>query len=147
VTTIGAVRDSLLIRLTHEPLDPSEAIRYVSHPGAGGLVLFAGTVRDHSDAGDVDGLDYEAWSELAEARLAAIGEEILAKWPVCKAALLHRTGHLDVGEVSVLVCCSASHRAEAFEAARYGIERIKEHVPIWKKETLASGEAHWVKGS
>ena len=62
-------------------------------------------------------------------------------------ALLHRFGHLDVGEVSVLVCCSAPHRAEAFEAARYGIERIKEDVPIWKKEGLTSGEAHWVMGS
>jgi molybdopterin synthase catalytic subunit len=141
------VRDSLLIRLTEEPLDPSEAIRFISHPGAGGLVLFAGTVRDHSDAGDVHGLDYEAWEEMAGSRLAAIGDELFATWPLCGAALLHRTGHLDVGEVSVLVGCSAPHRAEAFEAARHGIERIKQDVPIWKKETLASGEAHWVKGS
>jgi molybdopterin synthase catalytic subunit len=120
---------------------------FVQAPGAGGVVLFAGTVRDHSAAGSVAGLDYEAWAEMAEERMAAIGSEILQRWPVCKVAILHRTGRLDVGEVSVLVCCSAPHRAEAFEAARLGIERVKRDVPIWKKERLVSGEAEWVKGS
>ena len=109
--------------------------------------MFAGTVRDHSDAGAVRGLEYEAWEEMAEQRLGAIGEELFSRWPVCRVALLHRTGRLDVGEVSVLVCCSAPHRAEAFEAARHGIERIKEDVPIWKKETLTTGDAQWVRGS
>jgi molybdopterin synthase catalytic subunit len=141
------VRDSLLIRLTDAPLDPSEATAFVAHPGAGGTVLFAGTVRDHSDAGAVEGLEYEAWQERAEQRLAAIGEELFDRWPVCGVALLHRTGPLEIGEVSVLVCCSAPHRAEAFEAARHGIERIKGEVPIWKKERLTTGDAHWVRGS
>jgi molybdopterin synthase catalytic subunit len=68
-------------------------------------------------------------------------------WPVRKVALLHRIGALDVGETSVLVACSAPHRAEAFEACRHGIERLKQDVPIWKKEGLATGEAHWVMGS
>jgi len=62
-------------------------------------------------------------------------------------ALLHRTGHLEIGETSVVVCCSAPHRAEAFEAARHGIEQLKADVPIWKKEALATGDAHWVMGS
>jgi molybdopterin synthase catalytic subunit len=141
------VRDALLVRLTDQPIDPSEAVSFASDPGAGGLVLFAGTVRDHSEAGQVTGLDYEAWDEMARDRLAAIGEELLSRWSLRKVALLHRTGHLGPGEVSVLVCCSAPHRAEAFEAARHGIERIKQDVPIWKKESLATGEAHWVKGS
>jgi len=66
---------------------------------------------------------------------------------VCRVAILHRTGHLEVGATSVLVCCSAPHREEAFEAARHGIERIKQDVPIWKKERLTSGTAHWVMGS
>jgi molybdopterin synthase catalytic subunit len=141
------VRDGLLIRLTHEPLDPAEAVAFATDPGAGGLVLFAGTVRDHSDAGEVTGLDYEAWDQMARVRLKAIGEELFGRWPVRKVALFHRTGRLGVGEVSVLVCCSAPHRAEAFEAARHGIERLKEDAPIWKKESLATGDAHWVKGS
>lgn len=141
------MREELLIRLTNAPLDPSEALVFVAHPGAGGTVLFAGTVRDHSNAGEVSALEYEAWEERATARLEAVGEEILRRWPVCRVAILHRTGHLAVGETSVLVCCSAPHRAEAFEAARHGIERIKQDVPIWKKESLTTGTAQWVMGS
>jgi molybdopterin synthase catalytic subunit len=140
-------RPDLLVRVTEDPLDPSEALAFAADPGAGGTVLFSGTVRDHSDAGDVTGLDYEAWEDRAGDLLGAIGDDLFAAWPVRKVALLHRVGRLAVGEISVLVCCSAPHRAEAFEAARHGIERIKKDVPIWKKEGLASGEAHWVMGS
>jgi len=140
------MKDDLLVRVAEGPLEPMAALGFVAHPGAGGTVLFAGTVRDHSGAGEVSALDYEAWEEQVEGRLRAIGEEMLARWPLCKVALLHRTGHLEVGEISVLVCCSAPHRAEAFEAARQGIERIKESVPIWKKERLSTGEAQWVMG-
>jgi molybdopterin synthase catalytic subunit len=142
-----AHRADLLVRVTEEPLDPAEALRFVADPAAGGTVLFSGTVRDHSDAGPVTGLDYEAWEERAGRLLGDIGDELFAGWPVRKVALLHRVGRLSVGEISVLVCCSAPHRAEAFEAARHGIERIKQAVPIWKKEGLVSGEAHWVMGS
>ncbi len=141
------MREALLIRLTREPLDPDEALRFVADPAAGGLVLFAGTVRDHSEAGGVTGLDYEAWDDMVNRRLEAIGEELFDRWPICRAALLHRVGHLDVGEVSVVVCCTAPHRAEAFDAARHGIERLKDDVPIWKKERLESGDARWVMGS
>ena len=133
-----------MVRVGTARLDPGEALSFVAHPGAGGIVLFAGTVRDHSAAGEVSGLDYEAWQEQAVRRLRAIGEGMTARWPLCRVALLHRTGALEVGEVSVVVCCSAPHRAEAFEAARHGIERVKGDVPIWKKERLATGEAQWV---
>jgi len=141
------MKDDLLVRVADAPLEPGDALRFVAHPSAGGMVLFAGTVRDHSAAGEVSALDYEAWEERAEARLRAIGEEMMVRWPLCRVALLHRTGRLAIGEVSVLVSCSAPHRAEAFEAARHGIERIKADAPIWKKERLASGEARWVMGS
>jgi molybdopterin synthase catalytic subunit len=141
------VLDALLIRVTEDPLDPSEALTFVADPGAGGTVLFAGTVRDHSESGPVTGLTYEAWREQAVRRMEAIGKEIFERWRVCRVAMLHRTGVLEIGETSVLVCCSAPHRAEAFEGARHGIELIKRDVPIWKKEALATGEAHWVMGS
>jgi molybdopterin synthase catalytic subunit len=141
------VKDRLLVRLTDAPIDPSAALAAVSDRAAGGTVLFIGTVRDHSSEGTVAGLDYEAWEERATSAIEAIGGEMLRSWPLCKVAILHRTGRLDVGEVSVVVCCSAGHRAEAFEAARHGIERIKKDVPIWKKERLATGDAHWVMGS
>jgi molybdopterin synthase catalytic subunit len=140
------VRDQTLIRVTDEPLRVEEATSFVADPGAGGTCVFLGTVRDRSRAGDVTGLRYEAWNELAVRRLEEIAGEILQR-PVRKVAILHRTGALPVGETSVIVACSAPHRAEAFEACRHGIERLKHDVPIWKKEELASGEAHWVMGS
>jgi molybdopterin synthase catalytic subunit len=142
-----AVDERLLVRITADALDPAEALEFVADPGAGGTCLFLGTVRDHSNAGDVTGLHYEAWAELAATRLRDVGGELLKRWPVRRVALLHRTGDLAIGQVSVVVACSAPHRAEAFEACRHGIERIKEDAPIWKKEELDSGEAHWVRGS
>jgi molybdopterin synthase catalytic subunit len=104
-------------------------------------------VRDKSDAGEVTGITYEAWDELAVARLNELAEEIFAKWPVRRLAILHRTGDLSVGETSVVVAMSAPHREDAFEACRFGIDRLKEDVPVWKKEHLVSGEARWVQGS
>jgi len=141
------VRDGLLIRVTADPLDIGEAVAFVADPAAGGTCIFVGTVRDRSGADEVTGLTYEAWDELALERLEELGRELSEAWPLRRVALLHRTGDLSVGEVSVVVACSAGHRAEAFEACRRGIERLKEDVPIWKKEHLVAGEAHWVMGS
>jgi len=141
------VREDLLVRVTDEAIGADEAVAFVGDPAAGGTCVFLGTVRDRSQAGGVTGLTYEAWDELAVRRLEEIGVELLGAWPLRKVALLHRTGELAIGEVSVVVACSAAHRAEAFEACRHGIERLKQDVPIWKKEALASGEAHWVMGS
>lgn len=139
--------DRTLIRITSEPLGLDEATTFVADPSAGAICAFAGTVRDHSEAGAVTGLTYEAWEALGERRLTEIAEELFDRWPIRRAALLHRTGSLDIGEVSVVVACSAPHRGDAFEACRHGIERLKEDAPIWKKEGLASGEARWVAGS
>jgi molybdopterin synthase catalytic subunit len=141
------VRVQLLVRVTADPIDAQEALSFVTDPGAGGTCVFLGSVRDHSEAGQVTGLTYEAWEELATKRLEEVGEEMFERWPVKKVALMHRTGDLEVGEVSVVVACSSPHRAEALEACRYGIDRLKEDVPIWKKEHLAAGESHWVMGS
>ncbi len=139
--------EQLLVRVTDGPLAAEEAVAFVTDPGAGGTCLFLGTVRKRSDAGDVTGLTYEAWAELATRRLEELATEMLERWPLRKVALLHRTGELGVGEVSVVVACSAPHRAEAFEACRHGIERLKRDVPIWKKEHLVSGASGWVMGS
>jgi len=136
-----------MVRVTADPLSVDEALAAVADPGAGGTCVFMGTVRDHSEAGDVTGLRYEAWEELAVRRLQELADELADRWPLKKVAILHRTGDLSVGEASVVIACSAPHRADAFEACRQGIERLKEDVPIWKKEELTSGEAHWVMGS
>ena len=141
------VRTELLARVTGDVLDPNDALSFVADPRAGGTVLFVGTVRDHSGPERVTGLDYEAWEERAQAALEGIGEKMFDRWPICRAMLTHRVGELEVGQVSVVVCCSAPHRAEAFEAARFGIEQVKRDAPIWKKEHLETGEARWVAGS
>ncbi|MEX0651513.1 MAG: molybdenum cofactor biosynthesis protein MoaE [Actinomycetota bacterium] len=137
----------VLTRVQEAPLSLDELARAVADPAAGAVCTFTGTVRDHSEAGSVTGLTYEAWHELAEQRLAELANEILERWPARRVAIVHRVGELAVGEASVIVAVSAAHRAEAFEACRHGIERLKQDVPIWKKEGLVSGDAHWVMGS
>ena len=144
---MGRVREDLLVRVTGEPIGADEAVAFVADPGAGGTCVFLGTVRDSSADGEVTGLTYEAWDELATRRLEELGIEMLERWPLRKAALLHRSGELAIGEVSVVVACSAPHRAEAFDACRHGIEQLKRDVPIWKKEHLRSGTSSWVMGS
>jgi molybdopterin synthase catalytic subunit len=139
--------DRLLVRITADPLSVDEALAHVADPAAGGTCVFVGTVRDRSDHGAVTGLTYEAWVDLAEARFRELADEVFAGWPVCRVALVHRTGKLEIGEVSVVVAVSAPHRAEAFAACRHAIERLKHDVPIWKKEALAEGDAHWVMGA
>ncbi|MGH2634601.1 MAG: molybdenum cofactor biosynthesis protein MoaE [Actinomycetota bacterium] len=141
------MRADLLVRVTGEPIGADEAVAFVGDPGAGGTCVFLGTVRDHSDAGGVTGLTYEAWEELAIRRLEELGEQLFAGWPIRRVALLHRFGVLGVGDVSVAIAVSAEHRAAAFEASRHAIERLKQDVPIWKKEHLVSGESSWVMGS
>jgi molybdopterin synthase catalytic subunit len=144
---MDAVSDALSVFVTPDPLSVDSALAAVADPGAGGTCVFVGTVRNHSDQGEVTGLTYEAWDDLAMLRLTEIGEELFQTWRLRRVALLHRTGELEVGEASVVVAVSAAHRAEAFEACRQAIERLKQDVPIWKKEGLRSGEAHWVMGS
>lgn len=141
------VREELSVRVTTDPLEPAEAVAAVADDAAGGTCVFLGTVRDRSEAGRVTGLTYESWEELALERLRELGEELFARWPLRRVALWHRSGELGIGEISVIVACSAAHRAEAFEACRHGIERLKRDVPIWKKEHLARGESHWVMGA
>ena len=139
--------DRLSVRVQPDPLSVDDALAAVADPQAGGTCVFVGTVRDHSDAGAVTGLTYEAWDELAVRRLAEIGEDLVGRDDVLRVAIHHRIGELSIGDPSVVVAVSAPHRAEAFEACRDGIERLKRDVPIWKKESLLDGEARWVEGS
>ena len=142
-----SVRSDLLVCVTTDPIGADEAVGFVSDPSAGGTCVFLGTVRDHSDAGAVTGLTYEAWVDQAERRLEELADEMFERWPLRKVAFLHRFGELGLGDVSVVVACSSAHRAEAFEACRYGIEQLKKDVPIWKKEHLTTGVSSWVMGS
>src|SRR5262245_17116293 len=133
-----------MIRLTHEPIDYLALTEAVRRPGCGGVVLFLGTVRDLTGDEVTTALDYEAYPAMAEKKLAQVEEETRARWPVGDVALVHRLGHLPVSEVSVAVAVSCPHRAQAFEACRYAIDRLKAVVPIWKKENWADGRTEWV---
>jgi molybdopterin synthase catalytic subunit len=130
------------VGLTSHPLPVETANTWVTTPGSGAVVCFLGVVRESSEGRPgVRGLTYEAYEEEATRRLGEIAAELRRRWPdVERLALLHRVGDLALSEPSVAVVVSAPHRAEAFEAARFGIDTLKETVPIWKRE-------HWEGGS
>src|SRR5688572_19293863 len=129
--------------VTAEPLDPRAIEARVGANEAGAIVTFSGTVRDHARGRDVVALDYEAYGPAAEKMLARIGDEIRERWGIERVAIAHRTGTLRPGEASVVIAVASPHRAEAFDACRHAIRRIKQIVPIWKKEHYADG-AIWV---
>jgi len=133
-----------MIRLTHDVIDYHALTESVRRNHCGAVVTFLGTVRDLTDGQVTTALDYEAYPGMAEKKLAEIEEDTRARWQVGEIALVHRLGHLEVGEVSVAVAVSCPHRAQAFEACRHAIDRLKELVPIWKKENWADGRTEWV---
>ena len=131
------------MELSEHPLPLGDVSAWVVLPGCGASVVFTGTVRDHADARPgVSALEYEAYAEQVEPRLAAVAAGARRRWPALgRIALLHRRGRLDVEEASVVVAVSAPHRGEAFDAARFCIDTLKATAPIWKKETWEGGEA------
>ena len=106
-------------------------------------MTFLGTVRDHSLGKEVVALDYEAYPAAAEKMMARIADEVAARWGLGRVAIIHRVGHLTVGEASVVIAVSAPHRQEAFAACEYVLTRLKEIVPVWKKEAYTDG-ATWI---
>lgn len=132
------------VGLSTEPLPTDDMSRWATTPDAGAVVTFAGTVRDHAPGRDeVTSLTYEAWDDVAVRRLHAVVDDVRARWPeVRRVAAVHRTGRLEVGETAVVVVVSAAHRGPAFAAAAHAIDRLKDTVPLWKKEAWAGGE-HW----
>ncbi len=134
-------------RLTRTKIDPLEVVESVADPKAGAVALFLGIVRDNSEAGRVEKIDYEAYEPMAEKALLQAEREVVRGWPASrKVKVVHRLGRLSVGDVSVAVAVSSPHRAQAFEACRQAVERIKHDAPIWKREQLANGREVWVEG-
>jgi molybdopterin synthase catalytic subunit len=138
----GMSRDFLV---TAKPLSTDALIARVAHPGAGGIAVFLGVVRDNANDRDVKFLEYEAYPEMAERVLEQIGAETLERWGDVRLAIAHRTGRLQIGEASVIIAASAPHRAEAFSACRYAIERLKVVLPVWKREFVSDTD-YWVEG-
>ena len=135
----------MLFGITEDPIVPGDLYDEVRADGDGAVVTFAGVVRDHSNGKRTDHLVYEAYRPMAEQEMAKIGAEAASKWDIDDIAILHRVGRLEIGEISVLVAVSSPHRAEGFSACEFAIDRLKQTVPVWKKEMSEDGE-YWVEG-
>jgi molybdopterin synthase catalytic subunit len=132
-----------MFRVTNQPIDLNELVRYVADAEAGAIVPFIGTTRNNNEGRKVIALDYDGYPEMAEKELARIGAEAKNQWPICKMAIVHRLGPVQIGEASVIIVVSSAHRDAAFAASRFAIEEIKKTVPIWKKEVFEGGEV-WI---
>ncbi|MCM3719095.1 molybdenum cofactor biosynthesis protein MoaE [Fictibacillus phosphorivorans] len=132
-----------MFTITQKPIINQDVIDKVIHHNAGAVSVFIGTVREMTGEKQTRYLEYEAYVPMAEKQLEKIGDEIHKKWPNAIVAITHRIGTLQISDVAVTIAVSTPHRQDAFEASRYAIERIKEIVPIWKKEHYTDGE-EWV---
>jgi len=140
----GGSEAVVLCAVRDAALSVDEVLAALRHPGAGGITLFIGVVRDHADGKPVARLDYEAHPTMAEQELRRVLSEVAAAHAGARLATVHRVGELQVGDLAIVVGASSAHRAEAFAACRAAIEAIKERVPIWKKEWAPDGSANWV---
>lgn len=132
-----------MILVTREHLNPESVTATIRRDSNGGVVTFLGTTRNDTDGRRVLYLEYEAYPEMAHKMLARIAEEIRDRWGIADVSIAHRFGRLEVGEVSLVVAVASPHRAQAFAACQYAVDRIKQNVPIWKKEVFADGSV-WV---
>ncbi len=132
-----------MIEITNKTLDPEKITQAVRKDTNGGVVTFLGVTRLFNDGRKVQYLEYEAYRPMADRKLEEIIQEIKKKWGIEDVSIAHRLGRLKIGEISLVVAVGSPHRKEAFEAAQYVIDRIKEMVPIWKKEVFEGGEV-WI---
>ena len=128
---------------TNGPIDSAALARSVVRPSDGAYVLFEGVVRNHNEGKAVESIDYEAYLPMAEKEMARVVDDAHGAFPDVAVTVVHRLGHLVVGETSIAIVCASPHRAESFDACRMVIDRIKQTVPIWKKERGPDGE-EWV---
>jgi MoaE-MoaD fusion protein len=132
-----------LFEITESPLSLDALARAVGQNTSGAIASFLGVVREFARGRRVVRLEYDAYPEMAVAKMRQIGDEIQARWPVDRVAMVHRVGRLTVGEASVAIAVASPHRQEALQACAYAIERLKKIVPIWKKEVWADG-SEWI---
>ena len=136
----------MVVAVTTAPLDAARIVALVSASGDGAIASFAGLVRDHNQGRRVLFLEYEAYELLAVRALQRIVDEAAAAWPSTRVAVHHRIGRLEIGEASIVIAAGSPHRADAFAACRYTIERVKQIVPIWKREHFDGGDV-WLEGA
>jgi molybdopterin synthase catalytic subunit len=135
----------MLIRVTPDELDTTEATQAVGSAAAGAINVFLGVVRDNNLGRKVQYLEYDAYPSMAEKVMRELAEEAKERFGLEDCAVLHRTGRLEIGEASLLIAVSCAHRAASFEAGHWLVNEIKKKVPVWKKEVWEDGEA-WVEG-
>jgi len=133
--------------LTEEPIEPGRVVEQVANDAAGGIATFIGTTRAHSRGRTVHYLEYEGYAGMAEKVMAELAEELKQRYDLCEVAIAHRTGRVDVGGISVAIAVSAPHRQDALAACKDAIDRLKEIVPLWKKEVYEGGEEWIGRGS
>jgi molybdopterin synthase catalytic subunit len=133
-----------MIEITDTSIDHAALTERVRSHQAGAVCTFLGTVREMTAGRKTLSLDYEAYPEMAGKKMAELEGQARSRWPVIELAIVHRVGHLDLGEISVVVAVSCPHRDQAFEACRWLIDTLKEVVPIWKQERWADGTEEWV---
>jgi molybdopterin synthase catalytic subunit len=133
-----------MISLTHGAIDSAAVLSSVASNDAGAVVLFLGTTREFTHGRQTTSLDYECYPEMAERKLAELEAEARRRWPLTGCSIVHRLGHLELGEASIAIAVSSPHRQVAFEAGKWLIDTIKEVVPIWKQENWADGTSEWV---
>lgn len=134
------------VAVTSQPLNSDALAAVVDAKGDGAIVTFAGLVRDHNQGRQVQFLEYEAYEPLAIRALQRIVDEARELWPGARVAVHHRLGRLEIGEASIVIAAASAHRADAFAACRYTIERVKQIVPIWKREHFDGGDV-WLEGA
>jgi molybdopterin synthase catalytic subunit len=133
-----------MVLLTKEPIDTADCLSRVASNQAGAVVLFLGTTREFTGERRTTSLDYECYPTMAEKKMAELESEARQKWPIVECVIVHRLGRLQLGEASVAIAVSSPHRGDAFAAGQWLIDRLKEVVPIWKKENWADGTSEWV---
>ena len=136
-----------MIELTDAPIDHAAITESVRSPRSGAVVLFLGTVREMTAGRQTLRLGYDAYPEMAEAQMAKLEAQARDRWPIDAVSIVHRRGLLELGEISVAVAVASPHRADAFEAARWLIDELKQVVPIWKQEHWADGTTEWIDSS
>ena len=144
VALIPPVSGGAMVEITDSPLDPESLTARVRKSSSGAVVTFLGTTRDTTEDRRVLHLEYEAYRPMADKKIAEIVEELCRRWGVEDAAIAHRIGRLDIGEISLVVAVAAPHRNESFEACQRAVDLIKQTVPIWKKEFFEGGEV-WIE--
>lgn len=133
-----------MVELTKNPIDSGQVLASVQSHAAGAVVLFLGTTRGITDGRSTESLDYECFADMAIKKLKQLENTARERWQVEQLTIVHRLGHIEVGESSVAIAVSSPHRSEAFEAGRWLIDTVKQEVPIWKKENWGDGTSEWV---